>query len=151
MKITPHLDTDEVQCRCGCGKGQHPSDLDPILAQLFEDIRLSVARPLNVSSGLRCEDRNRVVGGVPDSAHLRGTALDILAFSGPARFQIVVGAVLAALAQAGIIERHKLFECHEVVSRTLRGIGIASSFVHIDTDHQLPRPSCWRYGDNERR
>lgn len=145
------MDTDEVSCKCGCGKGDRPEETDPLLARLFEGTRVSLVRPLHVSSGHRCEARNKVVGGVPDSAHLRGTALDIIAWSGEARFQVVVGAVLAALAEAGIIDRHRLHECYEQVSQRLKGIGIASTFVHLDTDKQLPRPSCWRYGDNERR
>lgn len=151
MKITEHLDTDEVECKCGCGAGRDPSATDQTLAALFEGTRLSVARPLHISSGHRCADRNSIVGGVPDSSHLRGKALDIVAWSGEARYQLVVGAVLAALSNAGIIHRDDLFRCREVVSSTLRGIGVANSFIHIDTDWGLPRPSLWRYKDSERR
>jgi hypothetical protein len=47
------------------------------LAATLEQVRALVGRPLAVSSGYRCPDLNRWVGGAPASAHTLGLAADI--------------------------------------------------------------------------
>ena len=47
------------------------------LAMLLEAIRALVCKPVNISSGYRCEALNKAVKGASDSAHKRGLAADI--------------------------------------------------------------------------
>jgi len=74
MKITKHLSTHEVSCKCGCGFNK----LDPMTAKAFEKIReIAGNQPLTISSGCRCEAHNKAIGGATSSQHVKGTALDI--------------------------------------------------------------------------
>lgn len=47
------------------------------LAHLLDDLRESLGHPINISSGYRCTNVNRIVQGSATSFHLRGCAADI--------------------------------------------------------------------------
>jgi hypothetical protein len=47
------------------------------VAETLEQVRVLAERPLTVSSGYRCPDLNRWVGGAANSAHVQGLAADI--------------------------------------------------------------------------
>ena len=47
-----------------------------IVTRLLEPLRKLYGRPIGVTSGYRCEVVNRLVGGVPDSQHTKGGAVD---------------------------------------------------------------------------
>lgn len=47
--------------------------------ELLEQVRLLANGPIIVSSGYRCPNLNRVIGGSSTSAHVRGMAADITA------------------------------------------------------------------------
>jgi hypothetical protein len=74
FSITEHFRLHEFECRC-CGR----LVLANSLPRMLEELRLAWGGPLAVTSGYRCERRNRAVGGVPDSLHLCGRAADIKA------------------------------------------------------------------------
>lgn len=65
-----------------------------------------------ITSGSRSIERNRQVGGTPDSAHLSGCACDIKAFTSRERFIIVKSLMLAGFSR----------------------IGIYDTFIHVDND-----------------
>ena len=48
------------------------------LAASLEKVRAILGFPLHIDSGYRCPDLNRVVRGVPDSAHVTGYAADFV-------------------------------------------------------------------------
>lgn len=48
-------------------------------AEMLERIRSTVGRPVIVTSGYRCPELNRAVGGVTSSDHITGQAADIVA------------------------------------------------------------------------
>lgn len=74
--LSQHLKFKEVRCKCRVCDGGF---LMPETIKLFEDIReASGGRPLTVTSGFRCAPYNKLVGGVPDSYHQTGQAVDIL-------------------------------------------------------------------------
>ncbi len=70
-QLTPHFTVSELACRCGCGMLPTQELLD-----FLEAVRLIYGRPIHIASGARCEAHNQDVGGAPDSAHTRGTAVD---------------------------------------------------------------------------
>lgn len=48
-----------------------------LVLNVLEPLRLELGMPVHVSSGYRCPELNREVGGTPDSQHVRGEAADI--------------------------------------------------------------------------
>lgn len=68
---------EEFRCHCG-GKycNGFPAEPDRILVELVDDLRAEAWRPAHASSGLRCTVWNKIQGGVSNSRHLSGKALD---------------------------------------------------------------------------
>lgn len=50
--------------------------LQHLVAELLEPLRKLYGKPIGVTSGYRCEEVNRLVGGVPGSQHTKGEAAD---------------------------------------------------------------------------
>lgn len=148
--ISQHLGTHETQCACGCGRGSRPDEISGALVDLFETIRTLVDRPIVVTSGARCERRNDIVRGVLDSAHTRVplTALDLAAVHGSARYDLMAAAVIGALR---LLYPTQLDwnDAFRRVRGVLRGFGVGRSFVHVDVDYHLARPSVWGYGTTD--
>lgn len=48
-------------------------------AELLEIVRAIIEQPIFVTSGYRCDSLNYEVGGVPDSQHCTGQAVDFIA------------------------------------------------------------------------
>lgn len=68
-----HFTPEEFDCRCGCGKAR----IKYALVEGLTLLRSIVKQPIIINSGYRCPERNREVGGVPDSQHIVGAAADI--------------------------------------------------------------------------
>lgn len=64
--------------RCPCGKcGGYPVEPDFRLVKVLQQIRNHFNKPLNITSGIRCQSFNdSLVGSIKNSAHLRGGAVD---------------------------------------------------------------------------
>lgn len=98
-----------------------------MMAPSFID-KLTFARqlagiPFKITSGYRTPEHNRVVGGVANSAHIKGYAADIACKSNSDRAKI-----LEALWTAGF-------------SR----IGISKNFIHVDNDPTKKLHVVWLY------
>lgn len=70
-------DREEFRCRCG-GKFCNGFPAEPVraLVELAEQVRCHFGKPGIASSGLRCPNHNKACGGVENSRHLAGKALD---------------------------------------------------------------------------
>lgn len=72
-----HFDREEFRCKCG---GKHcdgyPAEPEPKLVKLCEQVREHFNAPFIISSGVRCVVHNANVGGVTNSRHKRGKAVD---------------------------------------------------------------------------
>ena len=108
----------EFACPC-CGANNINEDF----VKLLDKIREAYGKPMVVKSGYRCKKHNEEVGGVPESAHVDGVAADI----GCSFAQDRMALVYAAL-KLGV-----------------RRVGIAKSFVHLDTSESLPQDVIWIY------
>lgn len=88
----------------------------------LEQAREIAGIPFKITSGYRTEARNKQVGGVKNSSHLKGVAADISISNGQERY-----IVLNALIRAGF-----------------KRIGVAKTFIHCDTDADKNN-SVWVY------
>lgn len=65
----------EFACKCGrCGG--YPAEISPTLVRVADRVRGHFGAAATVSSGLRCKAHNASVGGVANSRHLSGKAMD---------------------------------------------------------------------------
>lgn len=64
----------EFTCKCGCGLNLQKDGIK----RIADEIREHFGRPVTVTSGTRCAKHNKEVGGVSNSWHLHGNAMDII-------------------------------------------------------------------------
>lgn len=65
----------EFGCKCGrCGG--FPAEPAELLVNTADNLRGHFGKPITVSSGVRCTAHNAEVGGVSNSRHLSGKAMD---------------------------------------------------------------------------
>ena len=131
MTLSDHFDTEEFVCACGCGFGSNIEDIEPVLIQRLEHMRVFLDLPLQIQSGARCATHNAEEGGKDNSAHLpsqdmgKCRAVDLLAIGGRKRWQYV----------------------HAAKHAGFRRIGVAKTFVHLDVAHGHPyvQDVIWTY------
>ena len=113
---------DELKCpHCGALR------LDLRTYYVLMKLRLHRHKPVIVTSGFRCEEYNRMIGGVSKSAHTLGFAVDIAV--GTARDRLEIVRFLTEIREPKV-ER----------------IGVAEDFIHFDFDYGKPFPVMWVYG-----
>ena len=115
METLNHFSPSEFRCRCGCGAGIE--QMDPELLSMLDKAREIAGIPFVLSSAFRCPEHNRTVGGVSNSAHVRGYAVDIRCVDSHSRFTM-----LQALLKAGF-----------------RRIELAPTWIHVDCDPDKPQ------------
>ena len=72
MRISKHFKREEFECKCGCGF----NSVDVVLLTVLEKIRNYFNEPVVITSGNRCIKYNAYIGGVNDSQHPKGMAVD---------------------------------------------------------------------------
>ena len=72
-----HFLMDEYACDCAGYCDGWPAEMDPELLERVEALRCCFDRPVIITSGVRCEERNAEVGGIESSWHLSGHAADL--------------------------------------------------------------------------
>lgn len=105
---------DEFTCKCGCGL----NNMDIKLLEMLDEARHLSGVPFVINCGCRCNKHNKEVGGVKDSSHLLGLAVDISARSDFQKFKII-----GALYLVGF-----------------RRILLYDSFIHVDIDLSKVNP-----------
>ena len=72
-----YFDRSEFKCNCG---GKHcdgfPAEPEALLVKVADRVRGHFGSAAIISSGVRCETHNANVGGVSNSRHLTGKAMD---------------------------------------------------------------------------
>lgn len=115
------FDSPDVQ-----GSGQM---MDKTLLEMLDDVRDKFDKPIHITSGYRTPQHNEAVGGVKNSSHLKGLAIDLsdnnkgLPISSKNRFDLI-----NCLLDVGF-------------SR----IGVAKTFIHADTDPDKAQGVMWTY------
>ena len=72
------FDKEEMRCKCG-GKycDGYPHEIQPLLMQILDRARKWSGHPIVIISGLRCDTWNTLQGGVENSQHKFGEAVDV--------------------------------------------------------------------------
>ncbi len=117
MSASRYFPAAVLRCGCGCGFGAASARFLRFLDSLYE----RVGRPLTVNSFCRCPAWNEAVGGVPDSPHTRGLAVDFGCLDDSLRAALV-GHWLA------LVREHRL---------PLR-VELGYDYVHLDIDEERP-------------
>lgn len=116
--IIKEFTESEFACKCGnCNLGYDDMD-DKLLSKLFT-ARKKANMPFIITSAIRCEAHNEKVGGVHDSSHLRGMAVDI---------RFINGIDL-------------LVKVRELLAAGFRRLGVnwKKKFIHVDVDPGKPQ------------
>ena len=92
---------------------------------LLDKARDIAGIPFIINSGFRTPEHNKAVGGVDDSAHLSGLAVDLRARNGAETYAIVKAAIEVGIKRIGINR--------------------ASQFVHLDIAEDKPNPTIYEY------
>jgi uncharacterized protein YcbK (DUF882 family) len=70
--LSEHFSAAEFQCP-HCKQLQ----IDMRLIKALEELRNKVSKPLKITSGYRCAEHNKAVGGAQASEHTKGQAADV--------------------------------------------------------------------------
>jgi len=109
MKLSANFSRHEFKCQCG--KCDYDT-VDSELVTVLQHLRTYFNKPVTITSGNRCPEHNKSIGGATNSYHVRGRAADI-----------VINGVPASEVQDYL----------ESIYPDKYGIGRYSSFTHIDT------------------
>ena len=116
MKIPELFKDSELVCPCGCGMLPVQSSTNKLYA-----LRLIYNKPIQITSGARCRNYNKRIGGAESSLHTQGKAFD-MAIPPADEWEVV------RIAQ----------------SVGFKGIGINNNkFIHVDD--RDTRPEMWTY------
>jgi len=122
MYLTRNFNLEEFACPC-CLKAPDPESFEfKYFVGKLQDIRDLCKFPLHINSAFRCKSHNKAVGGVKNSSHLLGIAVDISITNDFARLMFI---------------RYSI-ECG------IRRIGIGKTYIHLDTDFNK-NDSIWLY------
>ena len=116
-----HFEEREFACKCGCGNGF--DQMNPQFVVNLDKARGLSESPYVLTSAFRCESHNMAVGGVPDSSHTKGFAVDIRTRNSKERFEILF----------------------TLMSQGFSRIGIAREFIHVDVDPAKTPEVVWLY------
>ncbi len=88
----------EFKCQCG-GRYCNGFPVEPAeeTVRMADEVRRRAGVPLTVNSGLRCARHNAEVGGVSNSLHLTGQAVDLSGSISPAKLHQIAEQVQAEM------------------------------------------------------
>ena len=64
-------------------------NLERLVENVLDPARTLLGKPISVSSGFRCEELNRRVGGAKNSQHLKGEAADLQCYDCEYLFKLI--------------------------------------------------------------
>jgi len=73
--LYPNFRKSEFKCKCGKCNG-YGKGIATTLVQTLQELRNKHKKPINITSGYRCEKHNKEVGGSTGSKHMQGLAAD---------------------------------------------------------------------------
>ena len=109
----------EFLCKCGCGQGL--LQMNDLVLQKIDFMRLIMNQPIVINSAYRCAQYNRIVGGEKDSSHKKGLALDLRVLN----------------------NSHRLKLLHYAYMVGFRRFGLGKNHLHLDLDTKKPWGIMW--------
>ena len=97
--------------------------MDPALLEMLDHTRMLYGKPISISSGYRTIAHNKDVGGVSNSSHLLGLAVDIRCTSSKERYDLL----------------------NVLLKKGFNRIGVGSTFIHVDIDLDKSPNVIWTY------
>jgi hypothetical protein len=97
--------------------------MDMVLVHLLDCFEHKYKHHFIITSAFRSPAHNLKVGGVPNSAHTRGKAVDVSCDDSALRYKLI----------------------YYALSCGIKRIGISKIFIHFATDDLLPYPVIWLY------
>ena len=76
------------------------------LVQMLDRAREYAGVPFVITSGFRSPDHNAAVGGVPESSHTKGLAVDLRCETSENRYRVLTGLIAIGFKRIGIYEKH---------------------------------------------
>lgn len=107
--LSKHFNRSEFKCKCDkCDQ----DTVDHKLVVVLERLRSWADAPIIVTSGNRCPEYNKKIGGSPNSQHMRGRAADI---------------VVQGFSPVEVVDILNYWYPDEL------GVGLYSGWVHVDS------------------
>lgn len=106
--------------------------LQPEFVALLDRARHDAGVPFTITCGFRDPEHNAQVGGVSDSAHLKGLAVDLHCPDSHTAFLIVQACLAVGIKRAGVYHGQPDAEGH-----------VQSTHIHVDFDPDLPQEVLW--------
>lgn len=114
----------ECVCKYDCGKGF--AQMDAEFLEKLQWARTLSNCPYDLSSAIRCERHNRDEGGLENSSHVNGFAVDIRTPNSRIRFRVLYGLIKAGFTR----------------------IGVYKTFIHVDADDSKVPEVVWYNHDD---
>lgn len=119
-----YFNWSEFDSKDAPGSGQE--HMNPQFVRILDDVRACAGIPFFITSGYRTPAHNAKVGGVPNSSHVKGLAVDI-----------------AAITDS---QKQTIAEC--AIRNGITRIGWGPTFIHLDMDVDKTQHITWGYGGN---
>ena len=116
--LSENFSRSEFACKC-CGE---QIEMNADLIKSLQKLRTIYGKPITINSGYRCPEHNKAVGGVNDSEHVTGEAVDISCTTSQLRYELV-----------------ELSLCR------FQRIGIAKTFLHFGVGKAKSQDVIWVY------
>lgn len=108
------FDSPDIQ-----GSGQMMCDT---IIDMLDVVREEYGKPIRISSGYRTEGVNIKAGGVSNSSHLKGLAVDVHIKNSRERYELLF-----------------------ILMKYFHRIGIGKNFIHVDIDDSKTQGVIWTY------
>lgn len=95
--------------------------LKPELVALLDEARDLADVPFRITSGYRSPLANATAGGVSESSHTTGEAVDLAVASSGDRLRMLAALFKVGFTRVGVYDRH----------------------IHVDISRTLPQNVCW--------
>lgn len=115
--VLKHFKEAEFSCKCGCGL----NNIDFEFVQDLHKARVIANTPFVIKSACRCSSHNLKVGGVFDSSHLKGLAVDIATPDSRTKYLILNSLLFVGFNR----------------------IGVYDDFMHVDSDFSKDKKVIW--------